>query len=42
MSSFPVEGGDSMVCGKQSIREALKKDTTDISEGTWKNIQKNW
>jgi len=29
-----------MVCGKQSIREALKKDTTDISEQTWKNIAK--
>jgi uncharacterized coiled-coil DUF342 family protein len=35
-----VEGGDSMVCGKPSIREALKKDTKDITEQTWADISK--
>jgi len=39
MSSL-AEAGDSMVCGKASIREALKKDTKDISAKTWADIQK--
>jgi len=40
MLSSPAEGGDSMVCGKPSIREVLKKDTRDVSAQTWADISK--
>lgn len=40
MLCSPVDAGDSMVCGKPSIRDVLKRDTADVNEQMWMSIQK--
>lgn len=35
-----AEAGDSMVCGKPSIRDVLKKDTKDVNSQVWASVAK--
>lgn len=40
MLAHSAQAGDSMVCGKPSIREVLGKDYQDVPEQVWASIQK--